>query len=329
MSVVAIHQTSKPHEIAKRLNAQYRAIEKSSDEMGRDLVLLKQTKPPGIEWGIYLKELGIEFSREYADRLIRRVEPKKPIETKPAPEPSSEPDIEIIDEFPNLKTTLKPADRKTLYDEGRALLERMDAPTRRKFFAYQERKYLADFDGAVGDLRQQIEALERENTKLRQKLDPGRCEWVNNDGGRSAAGHEPEGDCVVRAIAVATERPYAEVREALKKEAAAYAKRYPRAHEAHRIKRGRKGGYNAKGAYAGYLKSLGWEYTKPKEPTYLRADMLPMGRLVVLISRHAVAVIDGVIYDTGDCGGAGKVRVEGYWSAGVPSRQILGPISLE
>src|SRR5215472_2458348 len=145
MSVVAIYETSRPHEIAKRLNAQYRAIEKSSEEMGRDLVLLKQTKPPGIEWGIYLKELGIEFSREYADRLIRRVEPKKPIETKPAPEPRSEPDIEIIDEFPNLKTTLKPADRKTLYDEGRALLERMDAPTRRKFFAYQERKYLADF----------------------------------------------------------------------------------------------------------------------------------------------------------------------------------------
>ena len=101
MSVVAIHQTSKPHEIAKRLNAQYRAIEKSCEEMGRDLVLLKGTKPPGIEWGIYLKELGIEFSREYADRLIRRVEPKKPIEPKPAPEPSSEPDTEIVDEFPD------------------------------------------------------------------------------------------------------------------------------------------------------------------------------------------------------------------------------------
>ena len=70
VSLVAIYQTSKPHEIAKRLNAQYRAIEKSSEEMGRDLVLLKQTKPLGIEWGIYLKELGIEFSREYADRLI-------------------------------------------------------------------------------------------------------------------------------------------------------------------------------------------------------------------------------------------------------------------
>jgi len=315
MNVVAIHQVSKPHEIAKRLNAQYRAIEKSSEEMGRDLVLLKQTKPLGIEWGIYLKELGIEFSREYADRLIRRVEPKKPTEPKPAPEPSSEPDIETIDEFPDLKSRLKPADRKTLYDEGCALLEKMDAPLRRKFFAYQEREYLADFDGAVDHLRQQVEALERENTKLRQKLDPGRCEWVNNDGGRAAAGHEPEGDCVIRAIAVAAKKPYAEVREALKQEAATYAKRYPRAYDARWIKRSRKGGYNAKGAVVGYLKSLGWEYTEPKEPTYLRADMLPLGRLVVLVNRHAVAVIDGVIHDTADSGGAGKIRVEGYWTA--------------
>jgi len=106
MSVTAIHQTSKPHEIAKRLNAQYRAIEKSSEEMGRDLVLLKRSKAPGIEWGIYLKEFGIEFSREYADRLIRRVEPKKPIEPKPAPEPSSEPDIEIFKESPEPQTII-------------------------------------------------------------------------------------------------------------------------------------------------------------------------------------------------------------------------------
>jgi hypothetical protein len=219
-------------------------------------------------------------------------------------------------EFPNLKTTLKPADRKSLWDEGCRVLERMDAPTRRKFFAYQERKYLADFDGAIDHLRQQIEVLEHANAKLRKQLDPGRCEWVNNDGGRAAAGYdEPEGDCVIRAIAVATEKPYAEVREALKEQAAAYAKRYPRAREADRIKRKKNGGYNAPAAVVGYLKSLSWDYTEPKEPTYLRADMLPMGRLVVLVNRHAVAVIDGVIHDTGDCGGrSGKVRVEGYWS---------------
>src|SRR5262249_43765979 len=203
MNVVAIHQTSKPHEIAQRLNAQYRAIERSSEEMGRDLVLLKGSKPPGIEWGIYLKELGIEFSREYADRLIRRVEPKKPIEPKPAPEPSSEPDIETIDEFPDQKT-LKPADRKALYDEGRGLLERMDRVTRLKFFNYQEKKYFACFEEERCRFERQIEELNDKIVKLRQERDPGRCAWKTNDGGRRASGWEDDfkGDCVPRAIAI-------------------------------------------------------------------------------------------------------------------------------
>jgi len=28
-----------------------------------------------------------------------------------------------------------------------------------------------------------------------------------------------------------------------------------------------------------------------------------------------VAVIDGVIHDTHDCGGEGRVRVQGYWTS--------------
>jgi hypothetical protein len=320
MSVVAIHQTSKPHDIAKRLNAQYRAIEKSSEEMGRDLVLLKKTKPPGIEWGIYLKELGIEFGRDYADRLIRRVEgrEKKPIEPRPAPGPSPEPDIETVDEFPDRKV-LKPADRKTLYEEACALLERMDRDTRARFFKYQERKYLADFEGAVEGLRRQIEDLRSDNAKLRQQLDPGRCGWVNNDAGSAAAGYEREGDCVIRAIAVATEKPYTEVREALQARAARYAGRYPNSWRAGLIKRSKKGGYNHDRVFGGYLKSIGWVYTKPKEPIYLRADMLPLGRLVVLIRHHAVAVIDRVIHDMWDSADGGKRTVEGYWSQAAAS----------
>ena len=198
-SDVAIHQVSKPHEIAKRLNAQYRAIEKSSDEMGRDLILLKRAKPLGIEWGVYLKELGIEFSREYADRLIRRIEPKKRIEPKPAPEPSSEPDADIFDEFPDQKT-LKPAEQKTLYEEGCALLARMDRQTRLRLFKHQEEKYFACFEEERDRFKEQIAQLNSEIAKLRQKLDPGRCGWVKDDGGRGDAGHkEPAGDCVARA----------------------------------------------------------------------------------------------------------------------------------
>ena len=317
MSVVAIHQTSKPHELAREINKLTDGIERDSRLAGQHLATLKDGKPPGITWEHYLKDCGVKVSARHADRLIegfRGPSRKPPTPKSPPSDIVSEPIIDIADEFPDRKTLSTP-DRKVLYEQGCQLLERMDRPTRRKFFAYQERKYLANFDGAVDGLRRRVDALERENTKLRQKLDPGRCEWMNDDGGRAAAGYEPEGDCVIRAIAVATEKPYVEVREALKKEASAYAKRYPRAHDGRSIKRSRNGGYNAKGAYVGYLKSLGWEYTEPKD-TYLRADMLPPGRLVVLVNRHAVAVIDGIIHDSYDSGGrSGKVRVEGYWTA--------------
>src|SRR5262249_4685298 len=155
--------TSRPHEIAQRLNAQYRAIEKSSDEMGRDLVLLKGTKPPGIEWGIYLKELGIEFSREYADRLIRRVEPKKPIEPKPAPEPSSEPVIENVDEIPEppLSKAWTQSDKKARqefvedYSEEIArFLDKDDA----EWYALRKRHR----QDAISDLERLKKALEKE-----------------------------------------------------------------------------------------------------------------------------------------------------------------------
>jgi hypothetical protein len=48
--------------------------------------------------------------------------------------------------------------------------------------------------------------------------------------------------------------------------------------------------------------------------TYLRAGALPMGRLIVHLDCHFVALIDGVIHDTFDSGGAGKRPVDGYWS---------------
>ena len=63
--------------------------------------------------------------------------------------------------------------------------------------------------------------LQTENAELRRQLEvfrsPVRCKYVEDDGGRAAAGYgEPEGDCVARAITIATGKPYAEVFEALK-----------------------------------------------------------------------------------------------------------------
>ena len=163
---------------------------------------------------------------------------------------------------------------------------------------------------------------------LKNRLDPtdGRCRWVKDDGGRQASGiaraagrKDEAGDCVVRAIAIATGKPYLEVHKAITVakvgDVVAGDREYTK-----RVKR--RGGVRAfdpdygcsDEAYGPYLKSLGWSYTSTKGQVRLRADELPRGRLIVRISRHLVAVIDRVIYDTHDCGGAGRVRVKGYWS---------------
>jgi hypothetical protein len=48
---------------------------------------------------------------------------------------------------------------------------------------------------------------------------------------------------------------------------------------------------------------------------HLRADELPPGRLIVNVSRHTVAVIDGVIHDTYDPSRDGTRCVYGYFQA--------------
>jgi hypothetical protein len=48
---------------------------------------------------------------------------------------------------------------------------------------------------------------------------------------------------------------------------------------------------------------------------HLRADELPGGRLIVHVSKHIVAVLNGVIHDTHDCSRGGNRCVYGYWSA--------------
>jgi len=166
---------------------------------------------------------------------------------------------------------------------------------------------------------------------LNKQLNPkdGRCRWVKDDGGRRASGiargHKDEvGDCVARAIAIATQKPYREVHDAL-----TVAKvRYVAAGSDAWARRDRhRGGVHAFHAdygvmdavYGPYLKGLGWRFTSTKElprgkGVHLRADELPGGRLIVRLRRHLVAVIDGVIHDTSDCSEEGRRRIQGYWT---------------
>lgn len=137
--------------------------------------------------------------------------------------------------------------------------------------------------------------------------------FQKQDGGRSAAGYSgATRDCVVRAISIATEQPYSEVYEAINELA---AKERPR--------NGKKRSSSRTGVwrttYDRYLQSLGWIWVPTMRvgqgcKVHLRADELPSGRLIVRVSRHLCAVIDGVIHDSHDPSRGGTRCVYGYYT---------------
>lgn len=46
---------------------------------------------------------------------------------------------------------------------------------------------------------------------------------------------------------------------------------------------------------------------------HLQADELPSGRLIVSLSKHVTAIINGVVHDTHDPSRGGNRCVYGYW----------------
>lgn len=153
--------------------------------------------------------------------------------------------------------------------------------------------------------------------------------WIYNDGGREAAGYRGAcGDCVTRAVAIATGQPYRDVYLALAEINLEYRSRKRKSFQ----KRSARNGIPTRAAgFKRYMQGLGWEWV----PTmgigtgcrvHLRSDELPHGRLIVMLSKHCTAVVDGVIHDTYDpqrlaveCADADKEDVNGsrcvygYW----------------
>lgn len=133
--------------------------------------------------------------------------------------------------------------------------------------------------------------------------------FVYDDGGRSEAGYRgTTRDCTCRAIAIATGKPYREVYTTLTK--AAMDER-----------RGRKGsartGVSTLVIHR-YLKTLGFMWTPTMRigsgcSVHLREDELPPGRLIVRLSKHVCAVVDGVVHDNHDPRRGGTRCVYGYW----------------
>jgi len=137
-----------------------------------------------------------------------------------------------------------------------------------------------------------------------------------NDGGREAAGYKgTAGDCVCRAVSIATGLPYKVVYEQL---AHGNFMQRKSKHTAKRSRSARNGIYTTRKWFKDYMLQLGFEWTPTMTigsgcKVHLIAEELPTGRLVCRVSNHAVAVIDGVVQDTYDCSRSGTRAVYGYW----------------
>ena len=135
-----------------------------------------------------------------------------------------------------------------------------------------------------------------------------------NNGGRSDAGFKgTTGDCVVRAITIATGFTYSEI----------YSTMNLFVKDERLTKRKRNKSASRTGVHKDqiqkFLNALNWTWT----PTmfigqgckvHLKADELPSGILIVSLSKHVTCVVDGVINDTYDCSRNGTRCVYGYWT---------------
>ena len=142
--------------------------------------------------------------------------------------------------------------------------------------------------------------------------------FVSNDGGRKAAGYKGKaGDCVCRAIAIAAQLPYQQVYDRLAEGNATQRRSRSTGKKRHRS--ARNGIMTKRKWFKDYMLELGFVWTPTMQigsgcQVHLKADELPSGRLVCNVSKHCVAVINGVLNDTHDCSRKGKRCVYGYWT---------------
>lgn len=139
-----------------------------------------------------------------------------------------------------------------------------------------------------------------------------------DDGGRQAAGYRGDaGDCGVRAIAIATQLPYQQVYDLMNE----FASR-----ERGRMRNGKVKKSSARTGVFGptfkrVMEHLGWTWVPTMAvgsgcKVHLKASELPSGRIICRVTRHYVAVIDGVIHDTFDPSREGERCVYGYYIKG-------------
>lgn len=135
-----------------------------------------------------------------------------------------------------------------------------------------------------------------------------------DDGGRYEAGwFSLAGDCFCRAVSIAMDRPYAEVYDEINR----FAKENETPSRTRRGKSTARNGYHNTTGRA-YLISKGWKWTPTMHigqgcQVHMNADELPTeGPMILNVSKHWVAVVDGVVRDSHDPRRGGKRCVYGY-----------------
>lgn len=129
-------------------------------------------------------------------------------------------------------------------------------------------------------------------------------EWVYDDGGRSKYFKgEHVGDCVCRAITIATGMDYKKVYDELQRRSKLETETQLKHHRRGKRSSARNGVFRE--TWKEFLADLGWEKHSTCEfgkgvQCHLTADELPSGIVIVEVARHLVCVIDGVVHDTYD-----------------------------
>lgn len=133
-------------------------------------------------------------------------------------------------------------------------------------------------------------------------------EIIYTDGGRSKYFKaDNTGDCVCRAVALATGRDYKEIYDFINKLI--------------KLESGDKSsardGVSRDMTYK-IFEELGWTWVPTMKfgqgcKVHLKKEELPSGTIVVNLSKHIVCVKDGILYDTHDCSRNGTRCVYGYW----------------
>ncbi len=143
--------------------------------------------------------------------------------------------------------------------------------------------------------------------------------FIKDDGGRAEAGFKgTTGDCVTRAIVIATGLPYKEIYDRLA-EGNAMERKTKHSKRSSGKRTAANGIHTTRKWFKDYMIELGFKWT----PTmligsgckvHLKADELPGGTIIAVVSNHWCAVINGVIKDTYDPSRNGTRCVYGYWA---------------